>query len=146
MRMLLQFEPNPPRTTAQQKKIAVKYDGTPIVYDSERLVKARQAFLAALTPFKPDAPLTEAIKLSVCWYFSTPKGGKDGWKVTRPDTDNLMKLLKDCMTKLGFWCDDSQVVIEESYKMQFKAKPHGVVINYQELSPYMEVQNERGNH
>ena len=31
-------------------------------------------------------------------------------EVTKPDTDNLQKLLKDCMTKCGFWKDDAQVV------------------------------------
>ena len=33
-------------------------------------------------------------------------------KSTRPDTDNLVKLLKDVMTKTGYWWDDSQVAYE----------------------------------
>ncbi|MBE6902906.1 MAG: RusA family crossover junction endodeoxyribonuclease, partial [Ruminococcaceae bacterium] len=40
------------------------------------------------------------------------------YKLTKPDTDNLNKLLKDCMTKLGFWKDDALVaseIIEKFY-------------------------------
>lgn len=133
MEIFLQFEPNPPKTTAQEKKIAVKYDGKPIVYDSERLVKARRAFLSSLTPFKPDAPFTGPLSLSMVWIFRTPKDGIDGWKPTRPDTDNLVKLLKDCMTKMGFWQDDAQVCHEECLKFQFKECPHGVMIVIKEL-------------
>lgn len=133
MEIFLQFEPNPPRTTAQEKKIAVKDDGEPIVYDPERLVKARRAFLSNLAPFKPDAPFTGPLSLSMVWIFRTPKDGVDGWKPTRPDTDNLVKLLKDCMTKMGFWQDDAQVCAEDCLKFQFKEGPHGVRIVLEEL-------------
>lgn len=34
------------------------------------------------------------------------------WRVTKPDTDNLQKMLKDCMTLTGFWNDDAQVVVD----------------------------------
>lgn len=133
MEIFLQFEPNPPRTTAQEKKIAVKYDGTPIVYDSERLVKARRAFLAKLTPFQPAAPLLGPIRLQIDWFFTTPNYQDDGWKTSRPDTDNLVKLLKDCLTKLNFWQDDAQVCLELCSKFQFKEGPHGVRITIEEL-------------
>ena len=42
---------------------------------------------------------------------------KDGeYKLTRPDTDNLQKLFKDCMTKVGFWKDDAIVCSEHIEK------------------------------
>ena len=25
------------------------------------------------------------------------------WKTSKPDTDNLIKMLKDCMTRTGYW-------------------------------------------
>lgn len=34
------------------------------------------------------------------------------YKLTRPDTDNMIKTLKDAMTKLDFWHDDAQVCHE----------------------------------
>ncbi|MGN1109503.1 MAG: RusA family crossover junction endodeoxyribonuclease, partial [Oscillospiraceae bacterium] len=34
----------------------------------------------------------------------------------KPDTDNLQKLLKDCMTQLHFWRDDCLVASENVVK------------------------------
>jgi len=36
--------------------------------------------------------------------------GEDGWKITRPDLDNLLKLALDAATAAGWWHDDAQVV------------------------------------
>jgi Holliday junction resolvase RusA-like endonuclease len=59
------------------------------------------------------------------WYFPLVKGRKDGdFKDTRPDCDNIIKLLKDCMTDLGFWRDDAQVVSETTEK--FYANSPGI--------------------
>ena len=46
---------------------------------------------------------------------------KDGFMLrgmlfTKPDTDNLEKLLKDCMTRTRFWIDDAQVADEHVCK------------------------------
>jgi len=38
------------------------------------------------------------------------------WKTTKPDTDNLIKMLKDCMTTAGFWKDDAIVCSEVTEK------------------------------
>ena len=43
--------------------------------------------------------------------------------MTRPDTDNLQKLLKDCMTRTGFWRDDAQVCREDVTKRWSREKP-----------------------
>ena len=47
--------------------------------------------------------------LSVKKKITHPHGS---YRVTKPDTDNLNKALKDCMTQLGFWADDAQVCEE----------------------------------
>lgn len=54
------------------------------------------------------------------------------YKDTRPDTDNLQKLLKDCMTACGYWRDDAQVASEISEK--FWATLPGIYIKVEELS------------
>ena len=57
---------------------------------------------------------------------------KDGeYKATRPDTDNLQKMLKDCMTKCGFWKDDALVVSEITEK--FWAKTPGIFIRIEDV-------------
>lgn len=112
MRFVLDIDP--PRTTAQQKRIAGRRpDGRPYFYDGNRLSKARGALQAALHEHVPDEPMQGCLALTVHWVFSTPDKKKwDTWKTTRPDTDNLQKMLKDEMTRMGFWKDDAQVCVE----------------------------------
>ncbi len=61
------------------------------------------------------------------------KGSRNGqYKHTKPDTDNLQKLLKDCMTELGFWKDDALVASELVQK--FWGEKTGIYINIEELA------------
>ena len=46
---------------------------------------------------------------------------------TKPDTDNLQKLLKDCMTAEHFWTDDALVCSEITEK--FWADTPGIWIH-----------------
>ncbi len=102
----------PPRTTAQQAKIAVQ-DGKPRRYMPEKLKDVKALYLAYLSKFAPEKPLTGPLFLRVDWYFHTKTRTQDNtWKVTAPDTDNLNKLFKDCMTECGYWQDDAQVAYE----------------------------------
>ncbi len=103
----------PIRTTAQEgHRIARgRY------YTDPRVKAARQELLAELRPYAPKEPLKNPIHLRIDFHFGTEDIKKHGcWKVTRPDTDNLLKLLKDCMTEAGFWRDDAQVCMEVTSK------------------------------
>lgn len=103
---------DPPTTTVQEKKIVVK-DGKPIFYYPTKVKEARRVLMEALQPNTPLEPLEGAIELEVNWMFPATKTHPSGtWRVTRPDTDNLEKGLKDIMTLCGFWKDDAQVVME----------------------------------
>ena len=65
--------------------------------------------------------------LGVKWCFPIRGRHRDGeYKATKPDTDNLEKLLKDVMTELGFWMDDAQVASELCEK--FWAEIPGIYI------------------
>ncbi len=70
-------------------------------------------------------------RLVTKWCF--PNGRhKDGeYRITKPDTDNLQKLLKDCMTMCGFWKDDALVASEIVEK--FWAEVPGIYIRIEEL-------------
>ncbi len=106
----------PPTATHQEKKVAVK-KGKPRLYEDQRLSDARQKLRAHLGQHRPRNPLEGAVALLTVWNF--PAGGKhkDGaYRTTKPDTDNLQKLLKDCMTAEGFWQDDAQVCDERIIK------------------------------
>lgn len=112
----------PPTVTAQMHKVTVRH-GKPAFYDTVQLKQARAQFMAALKPEAPAEPLEGPVALVVSWNFAT-KSHRDGsWRVTRPDTDNLQKLLKDCMTAAGFWTDDAQVCMETVTKRWSRVRP-----------------------
>ena len=120
--MVFFLEMQPPTVTAQEHKVRIVH-GKPMFYDTAKLKSARNTFESLLRQYKPDAPMEGPISLTVCWHFAT-KTHKDGsYRVTRPDTDNLQKLLKDCMTRTGFWKDDAQVCNEEVTKRWSRQRP-----------------------
>lgn len=122
----------PPTVTHQEKDIAVR-NGKPVVYEPVELKQARSKLTAHLAGHKPAAPFQGPIRFMVKWLFPAGDQHYDGeWKTTKPDTDNLDKLLKDCMTKVGFWKDDAQVCSEISEK--FWAVHPGIYIVVEELS------------
>ena len=73
---------------------------------------------------KPDfKKLTGPIEVKYEFYFQRPKyhytaKGKIKkqyeceWHIKKPDTDNLLKCIKDAITRSGFWQDDSQACYE----------------------------------
>lgn len=102
----------PPTITAQEHKVTV-VNGKPRFYNPPELEDAKAKLLGNLMPHRPEQPIRCGVRLITKWIF--PSGGhhKDGeYKLTRPDTDNLQKLLKDCMTQSGFWKDDALVASE----------------------------------
>lgn len=128
----------PPTVTAQESKIAVVRN-KPIVYKPEKIKQAKRDIIKHLKPFKPDTPLDGPIELKVVWLFPRGKRHKHlEWRTTRPDTDNLEKLLKDCMTEVGFWKDDALVVKETVYKV-WSEEPTGISIEIKKLPKIMEV-------
>lgn len=122
----------PPTVTAQQHKVTV-VNGKPKFYDTYEIKQAKTILESMLVHHKPKEPYNRPVKLLVKWCF--PKGThKHGsYKYTRPDTDNLQKMLKDCMTRCGFWIDDSYVCLEIIEK--FWSSIPGIYIEVEELEP-----------
>lgn len=123
----------PPTVTHQEKQVHV-VNNKPVFYEPAELKRARQKLIGHLSKYKPQnmEPYQAGIRLLVKWCF--PRGQhQDGeYRLTKPDTDNLQKLLKDCMTKVGFWEDDAQVASEIVEK--FWAEIPGIYIRIEELS------------
>lgn len=102
----------PPTVTAQEHKVTMK-NGKPVFYEPAELKNAKSKLLANLSKHRPYISYNSGIRLTVKWIFPTGNKHKNGeWRITKPDTDNLQKLLKDCMTKCGFWEDDALVCSE----------------------------------
>ena len=121
----------PPRATAQEHKVGL-VRGSPGFYDPPKLKDARAKLTAHLSQHVPKEKYTGAVRLTVKWCF--PRGRRrDGeYKTTRPDTDNLQKLLKDCMTRCRFWNDDAQVV-RETVEKRWADEPSGIYIEIEVL-------------
>lgn len=121
---------NPPTITHQQKKVHV-VKGKPVFYEPDELKAARKLLRDSLIPYVPDVPFEGGVRLVVKWCF--PRGEhKDGeYRITKPDTDNLQKLLKDVMTDLHFWIDDALVCSEICEK--FWAEVSGIFVSIEDV-------------
>ena len=104
---------DPPTATAQEKQVMVR-DGKPVFYSPDQVKAAKQKLLAHLAKHKPEKPYTCGLRLEVLWCFAPHNKNQlpGTYRTIRPDTDNLQKMLKDCMTECGFWKDDALVASE----------------------------------
>ena len=120
----------PPTVTHQEKSVRV-VKGKPVFYEPPELADARAKLTAHLSHHKPARRLRGGVRLWVKWLFPRGRHPSGSWRTTKPDTDNLQKLIKDCMTEVGFWTDDAQVCSEITEK--FWADPPGIYIRAEEL-------------
>lgn len=117
-----------PNVTHQEKRIAVR-NGKPVVYEDARLRDARLQFLGYLAKHRPKKMMTGPVSLRTSWLYEPTGKHKNGeYKTTKPDTDNLLKLFKDCMTKVGFWKDDAQVCREYTEKLYWELTGIHVIV------------------
>lgn len=121
---------NPPTVTHQEKKVAV-VNGKPRFYEPEELKAARAKLRDSLAAHRPKQEIEGGVRLVVKWCFPRGSHPDGSYRITKPDTDNLQKLLKDVMTSLCFWKDDAQVASEIVEK--FWAEVPGIFIRVEEL-------------
>lgn len=114
----------PPKATHQASlRIMKRKDGTQFVgkFAKSKGKVAQSDLMTLLAPHVPERPIESPVAVSVVWEYPYRKSEKKRniGKIipcdTRPDCDNLSKMLFDCMTRLGFWNDDSQI-----YDLRFK--------------------------
>ena len=103
----------PPKTTVQQRR-QNKFGG--YLHDTGKI--ARATWKAIVEPYRPETPMCGAIALSIAitWPHtkrSRTESGKRNTpvvaKTTRPDSDNIVKMILDVMQETGFFHDDSQI-------------------------------------
>jgi Holliday junction resolvase RusA-like endonuclease len=109
---------NPPKSTHQgSMRIMKRKDGSQFVgkFASSKGKAAQNDLMSMLTPHRPEKPFLDPVTCEIQWvypYRKTEKKRNIGKLIpcdTRPDCDNLAKMIFDSMTRLGFWNDDSQV-------------------------------------
>lgn len=134
----------PPTVTHQEHKVAVR-DSKPVFYEPPDLKAARQKLFDHVRRYAPPDPLSGPLRLMTKWIWPVPEPvlkdvqGEVDWavyKVTKPDTDNIIKLLKDCMTRCRFWHDNAQVASEITEK--FLGLHPGIYVRIEELDPWRQ--------
>jgi len=99
-----------PTVTAQEKGVNFKNKA---FYTKSAVLEVKRLYTVMLLKHRPKRCLEGAIALKVSFRFQKDKSHKEGeWKTSKPDTDNMLKLLKDVATECGYWTDDSQVCAE----------------------------------
>jgi Holliday junction resolvase RusA-like endonuclease len=121
----------PATKTYQEHRVGKRKDGSIYIYEDIELRKVRDLYRAHLSKHIPQKPFKGAVRLLVKWCFPRGKHLNGSYKTTKPDTDNLNKLLKDIMTELGYWNDDAQVASEIIEK--FWADIPGIYVEINEL-------------
>ena len=124
----------PPTHTHQQgSRTAVNHKtGKPIHYKDEQLIDIEAKFAAYLMKHVPEKPFTCGVRLITKWCYPVTGRHQDGdYKLTKPDTDDLIKTFKDVMTRVGFWKDDALVASEVNEK--FYAALPGIFVSVEEL-------------
>lgn len=102
----------PPTSTHQMKQVQI-VNGKPVFYEPQEVKAARQKLSACLGRHAPAEAFNGPVRLTTWWCFPIKGKHQDGeYRTSSPDTDNLVKLLKDVMTELRFWKDDAQVASE----------------------------------
>lgn len=121
----------PPTCTHQEKQVRV-VNGKPVFYEPAELKAARQKLRAHLSQHLPEEVFVGPVRLTTWWCFPIKGDHKDGdYKTSKPDTDNLVKMLKDLMTELQFWKDDAQVASEVIEK--YWAELPGIYVKVESL-------------
>ncbi|UQZ90863.1 hypothetical protein C4J81_17260 [Deltaproteobacteria bacterium Smac51] len=94
--------------------------GFSVTFKAQAQREAEAHLIGLLERHRPDSPFLGAVNLGVRAYLPIPaswpkkkrKGAAGGQTrpTSKPDLDNLIKNIKDCLTALNFWQDDRQVV------------------------------------
>ena len=112
----------PPKGTAQQQKTVAR--GRFISkYDPPNVKKMKRIWTSELIPHKPCEPLEGPLRMRVLFAYPYRKAdikkadGRDMWKDTSADLDNMNKGLADIMEKLGFFKNDGQIASLTMYKI-----------------------------
>lgn len=96
-----------PNSTPQQRKLGGK-----ATHPTQGLKYARAAWRALVERYAPVKPIAKGTPVRLCVQLFYYRKGNPAFKTTKPDGDNLLKIIKDAMTSAGFWEDDALVADE----------------------------------
>lgn len=113
-----------PAGTSQMKRVNHKSGH---FFEGKVLREARAIYTENLMRYAPEQPLEGPLYVRLDFHYAIKDKKKRGQpKTSRPDCDNLAKLILDVMTDLGYWHDDSQIA-KLSISKQFSKAEHAFV-------------------
>lgn len=128
--------PKKPTATAQQKGVNTR-GASPHFYTKKSVEAVKTMYKLAILDYfrkskEPIPYFNGPVSVSVRFDFAmTDKRTWGRYKTTKPDCDNLVKLLLDVLTGLHFWRDDAVVA---SLKVEkFYSNQNSVVIKVEDL-------------
>ena len=124
-----------PTGTAQQKGEQV-VNGRIHHFTKKKVTETANLLIKELDEAMKDShpdfiPFDEGEAIGLAFTFHYPTKTKKRWgmyKTSRPDNDNLVKLPNDCITKMGWWHDDSQIAFLQVVKKWVPADKGGIGI------------------
>jgi Holliday junction resolvase RusA-like endonuclease len=127
------FMPMVPPTVTFQDRQAVVVKGRGMLVDTAELKAARAKLRDHLGPHAPAEPFTGPVRVvsKWCWPCEGTSHVNGEYRISKPDADNLSKMLHDVMEKLGFFVNDSQVM---PVPEKFWADVPGIYVIVEELT------------
>jgi len=105
---------------ARQEPGSCVIGGHASVYKKTSQRDYERFLMIELDKHRPTLPFTGPLYLKLTVFLPIPKSHSDWWKeaaqkgiirpITKPDWDNLGKVIGDCMERKGFFGNDSQIV------------------------------------
>jgi Holliday junction resolvase RusA-like endonuclease len=115
----------------QPRPRAFVRNGHASVYDKGTAESWKSDIALAARTYLPRSPLDCPLRLTVAFFFPRPvrlfrKSDPDGAipHTAKPDADNALKAVMDCLTAIGMWRDDALVcstVVEKFYAAKTQA-------------------------
>lgn len=110
----------PLEPTGQMRPRSAVRGGHAFMHKAPKQVTRENAIMAVVAQNMPgvrfDGPLLLGVRAYLPFPKSKPKKWLEGAKAglirptVKPDLDNLIKQIKDCLTQMGVWEDDKNVV------------------------------------
>lgn len=129
--MISFFVPGPPRGKGRPRfeQGHARTDAATLSAENEIRWYARKAMVG-------KAPAAGALRLTIEARYNRPKSWPkkrlDVWKTSKPDLDNVVKLVKDALNKIA-WLDDAQVVSLIASKI-YQDGPEGLHVEIDEMN------------
>lgn len=118
---MIQFTVNIAPTAQMRARSAVrKGQNFAITYKNPKQDRSESQLMPLLAEYCPETPLEQPLQINIRICLPIPKSKPAWWRecavrggmrpAKRPDIDNYVKHVLDCMQSVGFFRDDAQIV------------------------------------